>query len=56
MKILEVIFSLFEYNEPHCKICDDSKQMEVLVMGCDTEFVECSYCSGGVNEVQQNKK
>jgi hypothetical protein len=37
--------SLFETKVPQCKICNDSKQIEVLVMVTDTELVECSYCS-----------
>lgn len=37
--------SLFEDKEPSCKVCNDTKQMEVLVMGVDTEWVECSHCS-----------
>ena len=48
LKTLRLYFgscSLFDYNEPKCKICNDSKEMEVLVMGTDTEYVECSYCS-----------
>jgi CO dehydrogenase nickel-insertion accessory protein CooC1 len=46
-KFIKRIFdsSLFEIKVPQCKICNDSKRMEVLVMGTDTEFVECSYCS-----------
>jgi len=30
---------------PKCKICNDTKQIEVPIMGTDTEFVECPYCS-----------
>ena len=40
--------SLFNYKEKECSICNDSKQMEVLVMGTDTEYVECSYCSNKI--------
>ena len=48
MKALRLYFvscSLFDCKETQCKICNDTKVMEVLVMGTDTEYVECSYCS-----------
>ena len=41
----EHIKSVLISKEPQCKICNDSKLVEVLVMGTDTEWVECSYCS-----------
>lgn len=28
-----------------CKVCNDTKKIEVLVMGTDTSIVECSYCN-----------
>ncbi len=28
-----------------CKICNNTKETEVIVMGTDTEMVECPYCS-----------
>jgi hypothetical protein len=28
-----------------CPICNDTREIEVLVMGTDTEIVECYYCS-----------
>jgi sarcosine oxidase delta subunit len=28
-----------------CKICNDTKEIEVQVMGTDFDWVECPYCS-----------
>ena len=33
---------IMKYN---CDICKDTKEIEVIVMGVDTDYVECPYCS-----------
>jgi len=30
---------------PQCNICNNTRQVEVLTMGTDTNLVECPYCS-----------
>jgi len=32
-------------KEQQCKICNNKKLIEVLVMGTDVDWVECPYCS-----------
>lgn len=44
-KLFEIIKSFFIVIEPKCRICNDSKKVEGLIMGTDTDWVECSYCS-----------
>jgi len=34
-----------EKKKPKCRVCRDTKKIEVLVIGTDTEYVECPYCS-----------
>lgn len=34
-----------EEKSKFCITCKGSKQIEVIVMGTDTEMVECPYCS-----------
>ena len=36
--------SIEEYKN-RCKICNGRGETEVLVMGTDTDMVECAYCS-----------
>lgn len=36
--------SLFKYKKIKCNICKDTKQIEVLIMGTDTEIVDCYFC------------
>lgn len=43
--VLIMLKGLIPEEEPNCKICNDTKEVEVLVMGTDTEMVECAYCS-----------
>jgi hypothetical protein len=35
-----------------CKICNGKKEIEVLVIGIDTEWIECPYC---IKTERQNK-
>jgi tRNA(Ile2) C34 agmatinyltransferase TiaS len=42
-KVLDFLFR--EPVKVKCKVCNDTKEMEVNVMGSDYQFVECSYCS-----------
>lgn len=43
---LDYLSCIAELNkEPQCTICNDSKNIEVIVMGTDTDYVECPYCS-----------
>ena len=44
-KIMSFVLHLFDVDEPYCNICSDSKQIEVLIMGTDTQWIECPYCS-----------
>jgi len=39
-----------------CKICNGRKEIEVLVMGTDTEWVECYFCKPDEKIIQRNKK
>ena len=52
--IIKKLIDFFAYKEPSCKICKDCKQIEVLVMGTDTVWVECPYCiNKNNNEITQ---
>jgi len=39
-----------------CKICNGRKEIEVLVMGTDTDWVECPYCKLDEKIVERIKK
>jgi hypothetical protein len=44
--IIRVVSGMLQpLPEPECKICKDRKEIEVIVMGTDTDWVECPYCS-----------
>ena len=47
-KELKVLYKKLTKNPKltvNCEFCKDSKEIEVIVMGTDTEYVECFYCS-----------
>jgi hypothetical protein len=39
-----------------CNICNDRKEIEVIVMGTDTDWVECPYCKPDEKTVERIKK
>lgn len=43
--VLCVFFCFYEEPKYKCEICKDTKEVEVLVMGTDTELVKCEYCN-----------
>jgi hypothetical protein len=39
-----------------CNICNDRKEIEVIVMGTDTDWVECPYCKPSEEELERARK
>lgn len=43
--LIQALKRLFCKTDVSCRVCNGRQQVEVLVMGTDTELVECPYCS-----------
>jgi hypothetical protein len=39
-----------------CNICNDRKEIEVIVMGTDTDWVECPCCKPSEEVIERAKK
>jgi uncharacterized Zn-finger protein len=37
--------ALIPDNKVYCPLCNDRGLIEVIVMGTDTDYVECPYCT-----------
>jgi thymidine kinase len=39
-----------------CDICNGRKEIEVIVMGTDTDWVECPYCKPSEEVIERARK